>query len=75
MDYVAVSRTVVLTSSISRSCVNVMILDDFDVEDRESFRLELSTSTPSVIVTVPSATVFIDDNDEGTITYTTLLDT
>ncbi len=69
-DYFAVAETVTLTSTATRQCFSVTILDDlFIVEDRESFLLQLTTSDPNVIVTTPTATVFIDDNDEGIVEY------
>ncbi len=66
LDYITVAETVEFTANISRQCFTVIIFDDlFIVEDRESFLLQLMTSPPTV-VSRPTATVFIDDNDEGT---------
>ena len=54
---------VISPSDGNRKCIFLTIIDDFSVEDVESFRLTLSSSDPSVVAT-DSATVSILDNDQ-----------
>ena len=45
------------------SCVTVSLIDDDLVEDTEEFTYHLSSTDSSVVVSAPSATAVITDND------------
>ena len=44
-------------------CVNITIRDDSALEENETFSVTLTFSAPSVMVTNPTATITIIDND------------
>ena len=65
-DYLPTMSIVISPSDGNRKCIFLTIIDDFSVEDVESFRLTLSSNDPSVVAT-DSATVSILDNDQLTL--------
>lgn len=78
-DYVdATSMMLQFSSTSSKSCVNITIVNDNLYENTESFRVALNTSDPDAVLTPDEATVIIDDNNSESIqcvygTYTCTL--
>lgn len=65
-DFANVSMVLEFTSSISRLCVNVSIVDDTDLEGTEGFlaRLEPDSALPDGVQLMPAvAPVAIFDNE------------
>ena len=62
LDYQDTSQNLTFTSEGSQS-VSISILDDFVVEDTESFLALLSSSDDFVMIGEDLADVFIQDND------------
>ena len=62
LDYQDTRQNLTFTSEGSQS-VSISILDDFVVEDTESFRALLSSSDNFVLIGEDLADVFIQDND------------
>jgi hypothetical protein len=62
-DYIPTSRQLTFNATSTTECVKIGIVDDFDLEDTESFNVTLSTSDDDVTITTPMAAVTILDND------------
>jgi len=64
-DFLVLNRdlTITATSSDSRECFNITIIDDSIIEDTEFFRLSLISTSDNVTVLSSLATVFLRDND------------
>ena len=75
-DYVSVSETVTIPAGSTSVDVPVMINDDSVVENMETFSLSLSTSDPSVSVSVTAsmAEVTIQDTTSEFTTSSTACD-
>lgn len=66
-DYSAVSEAVTFTSTVSRQCITVPILEDAISENDEQLMVSLSSEDPDVSSTLPMAGVTITDQDSITV--------
>ena len=62
-DFTGLNQQVMLSPQNQQATVRFNITDDSQPEEQEFFTASLSTSNEFVKVTVPSARVFISDND------------
>ena len=63
-DFVQVPTNVVFeTSTSGRECAQVSILDDFVLEDSETFLIAISSLDTAVVILQSELTVTIQDND------------
>lgn len=74
-DYIGISQTLVLEAGESQVCVNISIAADDILESLtdEFFLVNLSSIDSSVIVSFPSATVFIIDTSSKCMLYVNCL--
>ena len=52
-----------LTPSETRKCINITLLDDSIVEEREKFALELASSEVGILLNPNKTTITIQDTD------------
>ena len=62
-DFSPVLQQLVFDGSITEHCVKVPIIDDFTLEDTETFDITLSSPDMDVALSFPTASVTILDND------------
>lgn len=63
LDYTPITQVLVFNNTLTTQCVRIVIIDDFDVEDTETFSIVLSTSDPDILLPSPMGVVTILDND------------
>lgn len=62
-DYIGISTHLLLTPSETRKCINITLLDDSIVEEREKFALELASSEVGILLNPNKTTITIQDTD------------
>jgi len=62
-DYIVISTHLLLTPSETRKCINITLLDDSIVEEREKFALELASSEVGILLNPNKTTITIQDTD------------
>jgi hypothetical protein len=62
-DYTAVNKVVTLNAGVASLIVKVKIKDDLDLEEDETFKVQLSAPSYGYLGTQKTATVTIQDND------------
>lgn len=62
-DYIGISTHLLLTPSETRKCINITLLDDSIVEEREKFALELASSEVGILLNPNKTTITIEDTD------------
>ena len=63
LDIRLLTLLLVLTPNVPRACADIVILDDSIVENREFFRLVLSSNSSNVEFTRSFLLISIQDND------------
>ncbi len=63
MDFQPLSTGLNFSSSTDVSCANITIFDDQTLENDETFTVQLSSSDPNVIITIPQSVVIILNDD------------
>ena len=62
-DYQALTARLTFTSTITKICRNITIINDVFYEDQESFSVRLTTEDPDVAVDPDTGTITILDRD------------
>ena len=62
-DYDSVDQLLMLSSSVSRACVNITITDDDRYEEDETFDVIVTTDEPRVTIGPDTASIVIFDDD------------
>ncbi len=65
LDFQPLFTELNFSAVVNVSCTNITVFDDQVLESNETFIVQLSSSDPSVIVTVPQSVVTIIDDDCG----------
>ena len=63
VDFTPILSELTFQPSTTELCVNIPVSGDVALEDNEVFTVQLSTSDPSLLLSVSSANVTIVDND------------
>lgn len=62
-DFIPILMQLVFDETVTEHCVKIPIIDDFTLEDTESFDVTLSSPDADVTFPFPTASVTILDND------------